>query len=122
MYVRFQHYVRLPRLRPPILARPFRRAALHLLDRVALPVCTRYRIVALRVSLFAAEAVLFILLRTLGVGLAVAAVAATAFPAFFRLLCVVELDVEEVFFICGLEVGAGAFYAIVSTLHNMHSW
>jgi hypothetical protein len=56
------------------------------------------------VPLLAAKAIFLVLLCPLGVGLAL-----PTSPAVCSLVCVVKLDVEEVFLVCGFEVGARAF-------------
>lgn len=93
------------RLHPPALPRPLGRApnlALHLLVREAPPVRAGLCVVALRVPLLPAEPVLLVLLLPLEVA------ARTVSPAGL-VVGAVELDVEEVFFVGGGYVGAGAF-------------
>lgn len=90
-------------IHPPRLTRPLRRAPLHLLMREPPPIRARLRIVALAVPLLPAKAKLVVLL----LALEVAAVAAAA--AALGLVRLVERDVEEVFFVGGGYVGAGAF-------------
>jgi hypothetical protein len=75
--------------------------------REPLPVRARLRVVALPKPLLAAKAKLVVLLRALVVA-AVAGIAAAA----VGLVGFVERDVEEVFFVGGGYVGAGAFCVV----------
>jgi hypothetical protein len=97
-------------IHPPRLARPLCRPALHLLMREALPVRARLRVVALPEPLLAAEAKLVVLLRALVVAAVTAIAAATVWFVGF-----VECDVEEVFFVGGGDIGAGAFWSSLAT-------
>ena len=73
--------------------------ALHPLDREAAAISTGLRVVALCMSLLAAESILLILLGALVVRLAIAS------SALARLGVVVEGDVEEVFFVGVADLG-----------------
>jgi hypothetical protein len=93
----------LPLLHPDALARPLRRAALHLLDRIPTAVCTRLGVVTLRVPLLSAKAELLVLLCALGIALTITALVAGG------LCIVVEGNVEEIFFMCVADLGTLSF-------------
>jgi hypothetical protein len=84
-------------LHPHALARSLCAVSLHLLHRVAATISAGFRIVALGMSLLAAEAELLVLLCALGIPLAVAVASSARFVG--GLSVVVEGDVEEVFFV-----------------------
>lgn len=92
-------------IHPSRLPRPLCRASclsLHVLMREPPPVGARLRIVALGVPLLTTKTELVVLL----LALEVAALAAAAL-GLFRF---VKRDVEEVFFVGGSYIGAGAFW------------